>query len=158
MNTSWAASSASLSFFRIDIARLKIFPWYWRSSSSTAKELPARSPASSSLSAPVGAGGLSCSRTTHVAARLPVEEKAPRAGRLGFADFRQTGIVFGTQGALSNRIGDLRSCYCYTNYCYYTYIGGPGYRKVTRMPKVARRDRVTYNCYTKYLRYTHICI
>src|SRR5512135_2442165 len=104
MNTSWAASSASLSFFRIDIARLKIFPWYWRSSSSTAKELPARSPASSSLSAPVGAGGLSCSRTTHVAARLPVEEKAPRAGRPCFIGSRKMGITFETGVAFSIRI------------------------------------------------------
>src|SRR5512141_139443 len=42
MNTSCAASSASLSFFRIDIARLKIFPWYSRSSSSTAPGVPLR--------------------------------------------------------------------------------------------------------------------
>src|SRR5512140_92744 len=42
MNTSCAASSASLSFFRIDIARLKIFPWYSRSSSSTAPGAPLR--------------------------------------------------------------------------------------------------------------------
>src|SRR5512139_1992219 len=42
MNTSCVASSASLSFFRIDIARLKIFPWYWRSSSSTAPGVPLR--------------------------------------------------------------------------------------------------------------------